>query len=115
MKPENYVALTGQLQRLAYRYVECLVVVLCPWVLLTEQKAVTFADLAEGEEAYTPPAGVARIGGERRVTPQRQAARAAQAANKDLGGLVPLANSAEQAMLMLADRNPWLKSSARAK
>ena len=36
--------------------------------------------------------------------------RAAIAANRDLGGLVPLASSAEGAMLMLADRNPWLKS-----
>ena len=36
--------------------------------------------------------------------------RAAMAANRDLGGLVPLANSPEAAMLMLADRNPWMKS-----
>lgn len=36
--------------------------------------------------------------------------RAAIAANRDIGGLVPLASSAEGAMLMLADRNPWLKS-----
>jgi hypothetical protein len=36
--------------------------------------------------------------------------RAAQAANMQLGGLVPLAHSPEAAMLMLADRNPWMKS-----
>jgi hypothetical protein len=36
--------------------------------------------------------------------------RAAAAANRDLGGLVPLAGSPEAAMLMLADRNPWMKS-----
>lgn len=41
--------------------------------------------------------------------------RAAQEANKQIGGLVPLAPTAEQAMLMLADRNPWMKSAiARA-
>ena len=36
--------------------------------------------------------------------------RAAAAANRDIGGLVPLAHSPEAAMLMLADRNPWMKS-----
>lgn len=36
--------------------------------------------------------------------------RAAMEANKQLGGLVPLAHSPEAAMLMLADRNPWMKS-----
>ena len=36
--------------------------------------------------------------------------RAAIAANRDLGGLVPLANSPEAALLMAADRNPWIKS-----
>lgn len=36
--------------------------------------------------------------------------RAAIAANRDLGGLAPIASSPEAAMLMLADRNPWLKS-----
>ena len=50
MTPESYVALTEHLQRLAFRYVECLVVVLCPWILLTEQKAVTLVDLEEEEE-----------------------------------------------------------------
>lgn len=36
--------------------------------------------------------------------------KAAVQANKDLGGLVPLAHSPEAAMMMLADRNPWMKS-----
>ena len=36
--------------------------------------------------------------------------KAAIQANKDLGGLVPLAHSPEAMMLMLADRNPWMKS-----
>lgn len=36
--------------------------------------------------------------------------RAAQAANRDLAGLAPIAETPEMAMAMLADRNPWLKS-----
>jgi hypothetical protein len=36
--------------------------------------------------------------------------RAAMAANRDLGGLVPITHSPEAAALMLADRNPWIKS-----
>jgi hypothetical protein len=36
--------------------------------------------------------------------------KAAVQANKDLGGLVPLAPTPEAAMVMLADRNPWMKS-----
>lgn len=36
--------------------------------------------------------------------------KAAIAANKDLGGLVPLAPTPEAALLMAADRNPWIKS-----
>lgn len=36
--------------------------------------------------------------------------RAAQAANAQIGGFVPLAQTPEAAMAMLADRNPWMKS-----
>ena len=36
--------------------------------------------------------------------------RSGMAANRDIGGLVPVAESPEAAMLMLADRNPWVKS-----
>jgi hypothetical protein len=36
--------------------------------------------------------------------------RVAQEANKQIGGLVPLAHSPEGVMAMLADRNPWMKS-----
>jgi hypothetical protein len=36
--------------------------------------------------------------------------RAAQFAKQHIGGIAPLAESAEATMVMLADRNPWLKS-----
>ena len=54
MKTERYIdpytEFTEQLHHLASRYVECLVVVLFPLVLLTEQKAVSYVELGEEED-----------------------------------------------------------------
>lgn len=69
------------------------------------------AGLREGMEAAEP--GIAGINAKlsRYINALHQLEpRAAIAANRDLGGLVPLAETPEMAMLMLADRNPWLKS-----
>ena len=48
MPPELEQYLLEKLHRYALRYLECLIVVLCPWVLLFEQPAEPYGEVERG-------------------------------------------------------------------
>lgn len=73
-------------------------------------KAIT-RGMRLGIEDVVPGVGEANARNSSLINVLRQLEpRLGQAANRDMGGLAPVAPNGPQAALMLADRNPWLKS-----